>query len=953
MKNFLLLAVCLSLASWGYAQQKELSGTVKDENGEILPGVNVVAKGTTTGTVTDMEGNFKLSVDAGVTELVFSFVGMETQTVAIGDQTQIEVRMKEDNQTLSDVVVTGLGGELNRRALTTTVDKVTAEDLEATPIVRMDQLLQSKLPNTQILMSSGAPGATSVIRSRGISSALLGQQPVVYVDGVRVDNLNTAPGLSVATGGQQSSALADIPVDQIKDIQFLKGGAATTLYGSDAANGVLIITTNKGKAGKAAFTYEAQIGAIEGTGDYFVYDETKDLAFRTGFLNSHRLGVSGGSEHVTYNFFARFRDDNSFQPGLEENRYSAGGGFSAAINKKLHYAGSFAYTHNRFQTLPNANSSFDRVFGIETGTTGPAAGLSEADPTQWSDAAKDTVRNFLDQIAELADVTTKVYRFTNSHSLTYDVLDNLQIKATLGFDYRFSRNEDVTTNEYLVAQGFVAPGTTTEGSIDRADRSYLATTGNFVASHNATVSDFTFNTTAGGQFFNTSDNQTQVVTTNQAETSTSVNIAADQSVADFQLSVVNYGFFVQEVVGFKEKAFLNLGFRNDYNTAFGKDVLSQFYPKIGASYVLSAEPFWGSIEPIVSTFKARISYGEAGNFPIPFTRDAQLNANPFLGQLAFQPGQPGDANLAPERLRTLEYGADIGFIKNRINFEFTIYRSTTEDALFTAPFASSTGQEAQSRNLGEIQNRGVELAGRFHIIRKRDFSVSLNASANFQKNEVVSSGGSSEFNIGGFTFLGPFVKEGLPVGYLRGNNPTFDAEGNVTDVEFNANLGKALPDMFGSLSLNATYKDFSLYIAGDYQAGAQGVNTDEVLRFFRGLDDDRIPENAKSESFFNLAGVWVEDTDFFKIRNITLTYHVPSEILDKIGAVKRASVSFTALNPINVFSSVFDPEITGAGARSTLPGTNTTSQGLVTVGGFGYGTVSAPRQFLGTFRFSF
>ena len=206
---------------------------------------------------------------------------------------------------------------------------------------------------------------------------------------------------------------------------------------------------------------------------------------------------------------------------------------------------------------------------------------------------------------------------------------------------------------------------------------------------------------------------------------------------------------------------------------------SEFYPKVGLAYVISEESFWGGLDNVVSTLKLRGSYGEAGNFPPPFTRDAQLNANPFLGQLAFQPGQPGDPELGPEKLKTLEFGADLGFVEDRINVEFTYYNSKTENALFTAPFAPSLGQENQVRNLGEIENNGIEIATRFAVLNKPDWTLNINASANFQDNKVTNAGGSPEFNIGGFTFLGPFVKEGEQVGYLRGSKPTFDEGGNL------------------------------------------------------------------------------------------------------------------------------------------------------------------------------
>ena len=161
-------------------------------------------------------------------------------------------------------------------------------------------------------MSSGSPGTTSIIRSRGVSSALKSSTPVIYIDGVRVDNLNTQNAMSFSTGGAQSSALSDIPVEDIDRIEFVKGGAATTLYGADAANGVIQIFTKRGKSGQNQFSFETQLGAIVGTEDYFKFKETPEIGFRKGFLQSYRLGASGGSNSLTYSVSGNVLNDNSF-----------------------------------------------------------------------------------------------------------------------------------------------------------------------------------------------------------------------------------------------------------------------------------------------------------------------------------------------------------------------------------------------------------------------------------------------------------------------------------------------------------------------------------------------------------------------------------------------------------------------------------------------------------------
>ncbi|MEO9482120.1 MAG: TonB-dependent receptor [Ekhidna sp.] len=941
-RNLLLSFALITLFSFSVIAQITVSGKVTDESGEGLPGVNVVIKGTTTGVSTDLDGNYQISVDSDAS-LIFSYVGFETQEVTVGSRTTIDVTMGGAVQ-LEEVVVTGQGAGISKNRIATTVDVVSAKDLENKPLTRIDQVIQSALPSSQILMSSGDPGTASIVRSRGIASAALSTTPIIYIDGVRVDNLNTGTSLGIATGGAQSSALADIPVEAIERIEFVKGGAATTLFGADAGNGVIQIFTKKGQAGKARFTFETQLGAIKGTGDYFKYDATSDIVFKTGFSQTYRIGASGGNENVTYNFTGSINGDNGYREGIENQRYSLRTTINASLNEKLNLQSSLGFVSNNFTRLPNANSSFDRAYGIEQGLSTGTFGLSTNNPDEWTPADVAIVSQLLSDVARTADITENVKRFQNSQSLTYDPIDKVSIKATFGVDYRYSKQQAINTNEYLIVQQSEAPGTTDQGTIAVTERNFLSSTGSLNIQYEETYNDFSFITIAGGQFFRNDDRQTRLDATNVVEGSKSVNNSSEVIGQDFIQTVTNYGFFGKENVGFKDRYFVDFGFRVDYNTAFGTDVGGQFFPSFGASYVVSNEAFFDGLSSVVSFMKLRGTYGEAGNFPAPFARAANLEVNSFLGGTAVQPFVPAAPNLAPERVKTTEFGVDLRFLDDRFSLAVTYFDSKTEDALFTAPFAPSFGLAARQRNLGTISNKGWEIVSTFNIVRNADWDVNLTASLNKIENKVESTGGAAEFNIGGFTFLGPFVTEGLPLGYLRGAQPTFDESGALASVERNTDLGKTLPDYFGSMTLSATFKQrWSLFVTGDWQTGGYSVNTNEVLRFFRGLDDDRVPAASSSVSFFDLGGVWVESSDYLKIRNISLSYSMPNEWFND--HVKNVQVTFTALNPLNFFKATnFDPETTGAGART---------QNAVNVGGFGYGTFSAPRQFIGSIKFNF
>lgn len=946
MKRILLLFFGCLLTLYAAAQERLVTGRVtSSDDGGALPGVNVGIKNSSGGTVTDADGNFSINVSSDDAVLVFSFVGHATQEVSVAGKSVIHVVLVSDLKQLSEIVVTGQGTGIEKRRLSTTVDVVSADKFRFAPALRLDQLLQAQLPNTQINMSSGSPGSNSIIRSRGVSSALKSTTPVIYIDGVRVDNLNTASALSIGTGGAQSSALSDIPVEDIDRVEFVKGGAATTLYGADAANGVIQIFTKRGKAGQSQFNFETQLGVIRGTDDFMRYKETTELGFRDGFLQSYRLGASGGSQGLTYSVSGNVYDDNTFVRGLTQRKYNLRGSLNAKISDKANYSLSTAYTNNTFTRLNNANSSFDIIGGIDQANFG--------DPAEWDEETKDEIQQLVNDVARLSNFKETVSRFQTSHGFIYNPIEKVTVNLNIGLDYRYSRQKNVQTNEYFIALGAVPPGTNNQGTIALADRNFLTTTGSLNVQWNETLGDWSFVTTAGGQFFRDIDKQLLIVATNVVEGSESINNSASRTSTDFLSTVTNYGYFLAENVGFKNKYFLDLGVRIDHNTAFGADVGGQVFPKAGVSYVLSDEKFMEGTKNILSAVKLRASYGFAGNFPPPFTRDRLVLVNSYNGSPAFQPGQPGDRNLKPERTKTFEAGTDLSLLKNRITIGVSYFNAITEDALFTAPFSPSQGDENQTRNLGEISNKGFELSLQTTLIANDNWDLSFNASANTIQNEVVSSGGAPEFTIGGFTFLGSFVKEGYPVGYFRGSKPTFSEDGTIASVQQNVNLGSPLPKAFGNFGVNLAFrKKVQLFIGGDYQVGAEIVNTNEVLRYANGYSDNRVPEASIGESFFDLAGVWVEKADYLKIRNIAISYSLPSALFGKV--IKNASIGFSAINPFNFVSGdTIDPELTGAGAPGALPGTNTPAQQVVTVGGFNFGTFSAPRQFIGTLRFNF
>ncbi|MEE1961046.1 TonB-dependent receptor [Allomuricauda taeanensis] len=925
------LVLCMSFS---YGQEKTISGSVTDQGGLPLPGVSIVVIGTSSGTQTDFDGNYVISASEGQV-LRFSYIGQKTVERTVGASTTINVQMEEDAQALEEVIVTGQGSGIARRKLSTTVDVLNAEQIDKLPANQIDQLLQSTTPSAQVRLSSGQPGTAAIIRTRGPISAASSATPVIIIDGIRVDNLNSNPQLGIGTGGANVSALADIPVESIEKIEYIKGGAATTLYGADAANGVIQIITKKGKDGKSSAFFESSLGVIKGTTDYLRYDRTAEALFEPGLSQEFKVGISGGSEKFSYNFAGSLYTDDSFNDINEQIRRSFNFGFTAKVTEKLQYQGSFSYVNFESNLDYNANTSFSRFSNLEGSARGATDGFSDED---WQ-SELDRYR----RIGELVDVTNTTNRVTASNKFIYDINDALQVNATLGIDSRNTVQEDLQSNALLVALGSIAEGTTDQGAFSRVLRSSFTLTTDLNITHRAEMENFSFVSILGGQFFRTSDRQNRLDGSGGVDGTRSIGDFSEQTFDDFVLENANYGLYFLENIGIYNVAFLEFGGRLDRNTASGSNTDALFLPKIGFTYNLSDHDFYrdAGISNVLSTIRLRANYGEATNFAQPFSQDKTIANNPYFGAPSFTFNNPGNDELVSERVKTTEFGLELGFFNNRLFLSGTRYMGITEDALFTPPSPSSTGQFDQIQNIGEVENKGYEFELRATPIQTAKHNLSINLSYNTNENLVTDAGGAPAFVVGGFTVLGSVVEEGQSLGYLRGTVAIPQGDGTYT-FEQNTALGDTYAPNFGSMGLNYTWGDFNLFATADYQFGGQITDLSFLLRHLRGTDDTGIPEDIiGTTSPFNYVNYFVFDNDFLKVRNIGASYNF-GDIAKPLFTNIRLGVTVT--NPFNWTAGNFDPEITGSGISA---------QNGFASGGFAYGTESAPRTYVATLRFEF
>ncbi|SEW43991.1 TonB-dependent receptor domain-containing protein [Chitinophaga arvensicola] len=941
----------------GSQQQVKITGRITDRTThEPLPGVSISIKGTGAGTQSDVDGRFALNFPASKEDLTLSvyLLGFKKKELPLtrANCTGLQISLEEDRLGLDEVVVTGQGIDISKRRLSSTVVSIGSRELEDVPATRIDQLLQSKLPNAQIRLTGGQSGATSIIRARGVNSAFVNSTPIIYVDGVRMDNLNTVTALGGGSAqGAAISSLADIPMDNIDKIEYINGGAATTMYGSDAANGVIQIFTKKGGAGKTSVTAETQMGVETPTGDFLHFKRTKELLMQNGFYQKQHIGLNGGQDNFGYSFSANYLNSQGTELFNQNNnrKVDFSTGFHAGLSDKVTYESSFTYVNNKYKRNRNGNQGgYTGLWFAESGASAITGPKFDPNIDNLSDSAFQRMKDYVREAERLQDNDITVNRFQTSQSFKYRPLKNLVFKATGGIDYRVMKNQVITTNQYL---SFTTnTQVKDQGSINNNDRKYLGITLELNGQYEAKVNDFSFVTTAGTQFFRNEDQQIAYNGSNIRDGAKNIKDAATKTSDEFYLEAVNYGVYIQENIGFKNKLFLDFGIRGDGNPAFGKNIGIQYYPKVGFSYIPSAEPWFSGLSQVITSAKVKGGYGIAGNLPTPFANERTIAFQGYNSDQAAFFGQPGNDNLRPEKTQTTEGSVDLGFLKDRLLISAGYYNSITTHALFYVPPTPSTGQSlSQLYNVGKILNKGWEFSITGVPVETKNITLRLNASVNTLYNNVEDAGGVPPFNINGFSArtIQTVVEQGHPVGYLRGNYGVFGPDGTLQSTVAQQSLGTTIPNLFGSMGLNFRYKQLNFFANADYQKGAYANSFDRQFRFNYGAGNEGIPQaeidKNKRTNWLNFTNMFTEKTDFIKVRMIGVTYSWKPAMFRKV--VKSANVGFSAMNPFNFAASSFDPEATISGSAQ--------GQGGATTGGISYATYSAPRQFLGTLRLNF
>ncbi|MFH0988416.1 MAG: TonB-dependent receptor [bacterium] len=925
---FLVILVCTS--SVLVAQETgEIRGTAKDATrSEALIGANIILEGTTIGTVTDLEGNFVIrKVPAGKFNVIARFVGYKNLskevTVAAGRPATVDFVLTATTVQLDEVVVTGQGFATEKRRLASTVESVSAKDLENIPVKTLDAVLQGRIPGMTALQQGGAPGQGARILTRGVKGAFSQTTPVIYVDGIRVDNSMSYLS-SNGTGGTRSTALADIMTGEIDRIEVIKGGAAATLYGSEAANGVIQIFTKKGTPGAIRWSASIVGGMDMPHLENIVSQYTKDKFFQDGAFQSYRLAATGGSDVISYNVAGQIRENKgvALENRLNDQLYNLSGGVRVVVSEVASLEFSANYSRNRFGKMYNDNSSQGILSNMEI------EGRFDISSNKDSLLAQHMLNEFYE--------TSN--RFITSTNLTYQPFSWWENKFIVGVDYR--KSED---RVFVPMEGGAFFGTV-GGYLNRSDREYKTLTLAYNASFTLPeVGPVSQKLIAGYQAFRVDDR-------NVGGSGTTFKIPGTKDfdnasvITGFEVNqeLFSYGFHVLDQIALFDRIYFDVGVRFDGNSAFGKNIGIQTYPKVGVAYNIAEEEWWPeAIRSTISNFKVRGSWGKTGSFPPPFTRDRQYGAANYMNDVGLAFGNPGNKDLLPEKTTSIDAGFDAGFFNDRLSVEFSYFRQITNGGFGNITEDPAAGLGNQRRNVAEILNRGIEVSIRAAAVESEDLSVNLRGTVATLYNELTSLGGAAEFTITGFLFAPMRAHVGSPVGTIRAVKPRLEADGTYRGNSDEVYVGTPTPTLttsfggdivlFKDISITTLFEGaFGHYIINQslsrkmVNALANPVLYQEVIALIPKVETGSVAYNRNTASYY-----LVEKGDWLKWRELSIRYRLPRNILN--GAYITASVRNIATFATK--ATKVDPE------TSFIP------SGTLELGGIVGTTVEAPRQF--------
>ena len=931
-----------------WAQARLITGKVTSaQSSQPVSGATVSVIGTPIVAVTNDKGEYSLGAPEGALTVLVRSVGFKRREVALGaDQSSADVTLDQDIFNLEAVVVTGQATAVSRRNLANAVATVAPEQLNRAPTATIESALQGKIPGALIQMNSGAPGGGGQITLRGVSTINGSVNPLIVVDGLVISNDAIASNMNAVTaaaaGGNASNQdnpvnrIADLNPADISNIEVLKGASAAAIYGSEAANGVIVITTKRGQAGRPRFTLTQRLGqfrlantigqrrfkdsadAVTVTGDSALvgqicrggcpfYDYEQELYGQHSLSFETDASVSGGTDQTTYFISGLVKRDGGIARNTGYEKQSLRANLDQLLGTRFHLSVSTQLIHdlaNRgISNNDNTSTSPYLVFPFTPSffNLEPTGGVYPSNPFPGNGSNPLQTFNLLRNSED-------VWRVLGTTRVRYDALTSgphhLEFTLSGGLDYFEQQNDILSPPSLNFEPADGQPGTVVLG---KASEQRVNLLGSTIYTYSPASGSYSATTSAGFQYQDNHLNQTNAVGRTILDGQQNVNQAASIVVNQNQVPVRGIGVYGQEeVLALDQRLLVTIGIRADRSSVNGDTRKFYFFPKSSASYRF-VTPFTG-----VDELKLRAAYGQTGNPPIfgqKFTPEATGTIGGLFGTLAG--GNAGATDIKPERQTEIEGGFDATLGHEFATLSFTYYDKTITDLLLVARVAPSTGRTNEIINGGKLRNLGQEVALSVSPIRRPDVNWLVRATFSRNRSTVVELPVPA-FNTGGFgTSLGAFrIEQGKSATQIVGN------EGVV---------GNSEPKFLMSLSNDLTWKRLSLGFLWDWKKGGDIINLTQLLYDAGGNSPDQIPAGNTRISTWGggscptcLTKIYVQDGSYLKLRELTVTYELPPAITEHLfGGIRYARLNASGRNLIRITPyKGLDPEVSNFGNQA-------------------------------------
>jgi len=1001
------------------AQNRTITGKVTDEKGTGVPNASVQVKGSSQGTTTDGDGNFSLTIPGTAKALVITSVGMKQQEVAISSNSNYSISLATNNADLDEVVVVGYQ-QRRKKDEAGAISTIKGSEIENLPNVSVDKALQGRAPGVLVQANNGIPGGAITVRVRGQGSISAGNQPLFIVDGVQMNTRNDA-------SFTQSNPLAFLNPNDIESIDILKDAASAAIYGAQASNGVVIITTKKGKAGRTKFNFNNSFGIssplklLDVLNSQEFYRERWEALQNNNFslgtvavgsaINTWKsqainelgypgtwtaaqadsiaallptydwqratikeapmftteLSASGGSDKTTFYLSGSYTKQEAISDPVDFKRGTIRADITNKVNSKLSFNTSInlsSFTQRNPYGDGAANTSFGNPMYAASMML-PVNAIYRQDGTFNGLAPTGLLGNFTHNIVAVAalgkeDNYTKTQQMVGNVSVDYKMIKWLNFRSYYGVDYRVVNGN--SWRDPRTQDGFTAPGgrTTVE----------YQTNMNFLTNQVFTITPAAFNrhridALAGFEFRSEVQEEAfaQGTTFPTPDLNTLNSAANPASIGSFWTGFKRVGLFGTINYNFDSRYLLSVVGRYDGSSRFGRNQRYGFFPSVKAAWNIDNENFMQGSN-LFSQLRIRASYGQTGNDQIGNFDSRGLFGSGFVYNNAagIAPSQLENADLQWEKNVTTNVGLDFGFLRNRVTGTFDIYKKLTKELLIDQPVQWTTGYSTFRSNVGEVENRGVELGLTVNILDPKSVNAlrwSTTFNFTYNKNEVT-----KLYN--GLKILpsNTSIQVGQPIGVLytqeyAGVNPAtgrpiwFDTLGNYTYRVLARDrriVGDLQPDYWGGLSNTLSFNRFTLDVFFQYEYGrsSDDVQINQILRQGGSLNngireyyDNRWtkpgqvtyvprPLNGLAEplgSDMRTGTITVQKADYIRLKNISLSYDFSSSILNRL----HLSMAKFYVQGSNLWTyddwRGYDPEFVGA-ANGIIPQSKNVTVGL-------------------------